>query len=79
VITDPWFESLSVDDQAAAAKAIATLLDQEGVAFDVGAYRDAPPGLRIWAGATVEASDLAALMPWLDWAFEAVKADHNTA
>lgn len=73
-ITDPWFTAKDADGQAAAAKKIADLLEKEGVAFDIGAYRDAPPGLRIWAGATVENSDMAALMPWLDWAWSQVKA-----
>jgi phosphoserine aminotransferase len=78
-IVDPWFTALPADEQAAAAKEVATLLDGEGVAFDVGAYRDAPPGLRIWAGATVKQSDLAALVPWLDWAFQTVKTERAAA
>jgi phosphoserine aminotransferase len=73
-IVDPWFTALPADRQAAVAKQIADLLEKEGVAFDAGAYRDAPPGLRLWGGATVEAEDMAALMPWLDWAWTQAKA-----
>ncbi len=72
-ITDPWFQGLGADAQADAAKKIASLLEKEGVGYDVAGYRSAPPGLRIWCGATVDKADLEALTPWLDWAWAQVK------
>ena len=74
VIADTAVKLLDDDAQAAFAKAIVSRLDKAGAAYDIGAYRDAPTGLRIWAGSTVEASDLKTLTEWLDWAFAAEKA-----
>jgi len=71
---DPLVRAMSEKDQAAFAKDVASKLEKQGVGLDLGSYRDAPPGLRIWCGATVETSDVAALMPWIEWAFNQTKA-----
>ena len=76
-ITDPWFLALHDEQQTTIPKLISELLEREGVAFDINGYRDAPPGLRLWTGATVQNQDIINLLPWLDWAYYEIKSDLN--
>ena len=75
-IVAPWFTALDAAGQAEAAKKLVAVVEKAGAGYDLGAYRDAPPGLRIWGGATVETADIAALLPWLDHAEAVVAADY---
>ncbi|RCL30127.1 MAG: phosphoserine transaminase [Puniceicoccaceae bacterium] len=72
-IVAPWYLELTPENQAAKAKALVSVLEKEGIAYDINSYRDAPPGIRIWGGATVETQDIKALLPWLEWAFEGLE------
>ncbi|RDD61486.1 phosphoserine transaminase [Ferruginivarius sediminum] len=78
-IVDPWFAGMDDAGKADTAKRMVQMLEKAGAGYDLGSYRDAPAGLRIWGGATVETRDIEALLPWLDWAFESVKAERAAA
>jgi len=78
-VVDKRVTGLPPEGQAEFAKKLASLLEKEGVALDAGAYRDAPPGLRLWCGATIDASDVEALTPWMDWAFETLASELQAA
>ena len=71
-IVAPWYLALS-QRITSRAKALVSILEKEGVAYDIGSYRDAPPGIRIWGGATVESNSIKKLTEWIDWAFESIK------
>lgn len=77
-VVDPVLTALSSDEQAAFCKKVASLLEKEGVAYDINSYRDAPPGFRIWCGSTIDAADVSSLTAWLDWAFAVCRAEIKT-
>ena len=79
VVIDPWFVALAEDAQKQVIKQVLARLEEGGVAVDINAYRDAPTGLRIWGGPTVDPEDIARLLPWIDWAYEAARARRQQA
>lgn len=76
-VTDPWFTALPVEEHWPIVKAVEKMLADEGIAYEVANHRDAAPGFRIWGGSTVEASDVSALLPWLDYGYAKIKADYQ--
>jgi phosphoserine aminotransferase len=78
-LADAVAASMSLEQQASFCKRLASLLEQEAVAYDIASYRDAPPGLRVWCGATIESDDLQALVAWIDWAYATVRAETSVA
>ena len=70
---DDWFRRQPAEAQRDALKRMEAMLDREGVAYDFVGHRDAPPGLRLWCGATIETSDVEAVLPWLDWAYGEIR------
>ena len=75
MVDEDWFKQLKIEKQSAFIKSIVKRLDKERVAYDIGSHRDAPPGFMLWAGATIETSDLEKLFPWLDWAYAEAKQE----
>ena len=77
VFQGDWYEGLDAEAQASVPKRIYKMLEERGVGYDFNGYRDAPPSLRIWCGGTVEAEDVKRLLPWIEWAYDMVKAEHG--
>ena len=78
VFQGEWYDGLSAEDQAAVPAKIVAMLEERGIGYDFNGYRDAPPSLRIWCGSTVETDDVAALLPWIEWAYAEVQAEHSS-